>query len=258
MIISWKQLLININSKKDRRQKKRNTKLFKKALSMVIAAAMTVTVCQTVTFAGANENLKEVSTYEAGNNETYKYLYAGLTWQEYWANEGVYEAGNVQASQETDSRGEYDKGAFDAVSRATTNHGIHRGSSQCSTTIYDEDGNTYDVLYWETDSNGKGTSKCVLTDGRVIDFVKGTITYTDGTSAKKIKLTFKKVTGAKKYTVQFSTTNKFKKVLYTKTVKNTKVTIASNKLKNKKKLYVRVKAVGAKKWSKVVKVKIKK
>ncbi len=185
MIISWKQLLININSQKDRRQKKRNTKLFKKALSMVIAAAMTVTVCQTVTFAGANENLKEVSTYEAGNNETYKYLYAGLTWQEYWANESVYEAGNVQASQETDSRGEYDKGAFDAISRATTNHGIHRGSFQCSTTIYDEDGNTYDVLYWETDSNGKGTSKCVLTDGRVIDFVKGTITYTDGTSAKK-------------------------------------------------------------------------
>ena len=40
--------------------------------------------------------------------------------------------------------------------------------------------------------------------------------------------------------------------------KKTKVTLSSKKLKNKKKLYVRVKAVGAKKWSKVVKIKVKK
>mgnify|MGYP000958863337 CR=1 FL=1 len=77
-------------------------------------------------------------------------------------------------------------------------------------------------------------------------------------SSKKIKLTFKKVKGAKKYTVQVSTSKKFKKVLYKKTVKKTKVTLSSKKLKNKKKLYVRVKAVGAKKWSKPVAIKIKK
>ena len=77
-------------------------------------------------------------------------------------------------------------------------------------------------------------------------------------SSKKVKLTFKKVKGAKKYTVQVSTSKKFKKVLYKKTVKKTKVTLSSKKLKNKKKLYVRVKAVGAKKWSKVVKIKVKK
>ena len=77
-------------------------------------------------------------------------------------------------------------------------------------------------------------------------------------SSKKVKLTFKKVKGAKKYTVQVSTSKKFKKVLYKKTVKKTKVTLSSKKLKNKKKLYVRVKAVGAKKWSKVIKIKVKK
>ena len=32
-------------------------------------------------------------------------MYAGLTWQEYWASEGVYEAGNVQSSEAEDSRG---------------------------------------------------------------------------------------------------------------------------------------------------------
>ena len=76
-------------------------------------------------------------------------------------------------------------------------------------------------------------------------------------SSKKVKLTFKKVKGAKKYTVQVSTNKKFKKVLYKKTVKKTKVTLSSKKLKGKKKLYVRVKAVGAKKWSKAVKIKVK-
>ena len=77
-------------------------------------------------------------------------------------------------------------------------------------------------------------------------------------SSKKVKLTFKKVKGAKKYTVQVSTSKKFKKVLYKKTVKKTKVTLSSKKFKGKKKLYIRVKAVGAKKWSKVVKIKVKK
>lgn len=77
-------------------------------------------------------------------------------------------------------------------------------------------------------------------------------------ASKKIKITFKKVAGAKKYVVQISKTKKFKKILVKKTVKKVKVTISSKKFRNKKKLYVRVRAVGAKKWSKAKKVKIKK
>lgn len=75
--------------------------------------------------------------------------------------------------------------------------------------------------------------------------------------SKKIKLTFKKVAGAKKYTIQISTNKKFSKVLYRKNVKTTKATLSSNRLKNRKKLYVRVKAVGAVKWSKAVRVIVK-
>lgn len=74
-------------------------------------------------------------------------------------------------------------------------------------------------------------------------------------ASKKIKLTFKKVTGAKKYVVQVSTSKKFKKVLYKKVVRKTKDTLSSKKIKNKKKLYVRVKAVGASKWSKAARIK---
>ena len=64
-----------------------------------------------------------VSDTHAADDE-YSYVYAGLTWQEYWANEGVYNAGDVTTSNEKDTKGEYDKGAFDTVTRATTNHGL--------------------------------------------------------------------------------------------------------------------------------------
>ena len=57
----------------------------------------------------------------------YKYVYAGLTWAEYWAQEGVQAAGDSRSSSELDNKNEYDKGAFDTVTRATTNHGLHRG-----------------------------------------------------------------------------------------------------------------------------------
>ena len=60
----------------------------------------------------------------------YQYVYAGLTWGEYWAAEGVYNAGNTSSSNEPDLKGEADKGAFDTVTRATANHGLHRGSYQ--------------------------------------------------------------------------------------------------------------------------------
>ena len=83
-------------------------------------------------------------------------------------------------------------------------------------------------------------------------------------TSKKVKLSIKKVAGAVGYNIQYSTTKKFKKVLYTKTVKKANVVMNSKKLKNKKKLYVRVKAykldgnakVWAKKWSKSKKVEI--
>ena len=89
----------------------------------------------------------------------------------------------------------------------------------------------------------------------------GTTKVTKATKKKaaaKVSVTFKKVNRAAKYQVQISTSKKFKKVLVKKTVKKVTVTISSKKLKNKKKLYIRVKAVGADKWSKAKKIKIKK
>ena len=111
----------------------------------------------------------------------YKYVYAGLTWSEYWANEAVQNARSTDSSDVQDNRGEYDKGAFDTVTRATTNHGLHRGSYQCTAYIEAENGKTYNISYW-TDKN-----VAVLTDGSSITFNKGTITEADGTTTKMTK-----------------------------------------------------------------------
>ena len=101
-------------------------------------------------------------TYKVPEEDSkYSYVYVGMSWSEYWANEGVYAAGDTESSADVDSRNEYDKGAFDAVTRATANHGLHRGSLQCSAVIEDTNGNEYDLAYWNADG------KAVMTDGSV-------------------------------------------------------------------------------------------
>lgn len=89
-------------------------------------------------------------------------------WAEYWQNENVYLASGStlkSSSEEADARGEYDKGAFDVVTRATKNHGLHRGSFQCDAVIHDTDGKAYEISYWTSeevsakDENGQDTTK---------------------------------------------------------------------------------------------------
>lgn len=106
----------------------------------------------------------------------YQYVYAGLTWAEYWASEGVYAAGDTTSSEELDGHKELDKGAFDTVTRATTNHGLHRGSFQTETTIVAEDGSRYPIATWVDQNTIK------LTDGTTVGFNRGTITKADGTT----------------------------------------------------------------------------
>ena len=145
-----------------------------------------------ITEESAAENTEEeasgVDEFTAADDETeafadsdelqgeYQYVYAGLTWAEYWANEGVYAAGDTTSSEEVDGHKELDKGAFDTVTRATTNHGLHRGSFQTETTIVAEDGSRYPIATWVDQNTIK------LTDGKTVGFKKGTITKADGTT----------------------------------------------------------------------------
>ena len=135
------------------------------------------------------EGMKAEATYNivvtsAGYNKTLDftltlpetiYGYASLSYEEYWANEGVYAADNADSLDELDSNNEYDKGGFDAVSRATVNHGLHRGSFQQTATIYayDADGNRkeFELHHWSED--GK---TMYFTDGSSAGYLRGVLT----------------------------------------------------------------------------------
>ena len=126
-------------------------------------------------FDGADEFSAGDDTEEAFSDESqlkgeYQYVYAGLTWGEYWASEGVYNAGDTSSSDELDLKKEADKGAFDTVTRATANHGLHRGSYQTEATIIATDGTKFAVSYWKDDKT------IVLTDGSEAAWNRGFLT----------------------------------------------------------------------------------
>lgn len=59
-----------------------------------------------------DEQQAEADQFSATAEETqdgYKYVYASLTWDQYWASEGVYNATNTTSSDEKDTKGETDK-----------------------------------------------------------------------------------------------------------------------------------------------------
>ena len=144
-----------------------------------LALAMTcTTVFSSITPATVKAaSVSTVQTQTAENSDDYVYCYAGLTWAEYWKAEGVMAAGDTTSSDTADSHGEKDKGAFDAVTRATANHGLHRGSYQCTAVIKTAK-DEYNVSHW--------------TDGKTVYFTDGTnaswdsktktLTFTDGTT----------------------------------------------------------------------------
>ena len=113
-----------------------------------------------------SDNYQDITTTvtaeDAAVESEYSYVYVGMTWAEYWANEGVQNAGSTASSDVLDSHNEYDKGAFDAVTRATTNHGLHRGSFQCNAVIETNDGQSYNLAYW------KDKTIFVTTDGQEV------------------------------------------------------------------------------------------
>lgn len=119
------------------------------------------------------------------------YAYAAVPYDEYWKGEGVYleEGAALDASSDAaDAHGEMDKGAFDAVSRATQNHGLHRGSFQQSVVIHTAD-RDYHPVYWlsgsEVADKDKG-KKFVDQDGNTYDKTQIGITSYNITGIKYV------------------------------------------------------------------------
>lgn len=118
------------------------------------------------------------------------YAYAAVPYDEYWQSEGVTLSGDnwAASNSEQDSHKEYDKGAFDAVSRATQNHGLHRGSFQQSVVIHTAD-RDYHPVYWlsgsEVADKDKG-KKFVDQDGNTYDKTQIGITSYNITGIKYV------------------------------------------------------------------------
>ena len=145
------------------------------------------------------QDITTTMTAEVAESE-YSYVYVGMSWAEYWANENVSEAGNDSSSDRKDANVEYDRGAFDAVTRATTNHGLHRGSFQCNAVIETSDGKSYNLAYW------KDKTTFVTTTGEevAIDTIKAKIVDYKVTGLKYIPVKVKTAdlsTLKEKYTV---------------------------------------------------------
>ena len=160
-------------------------RLIGKAFAIAMSGAMVLTATPVTTNIF---NVAHIVKAADEQSDEYVYCYAGLTWNEYWASEGVYAADNTSSSNELDGHGEYDKGGYDAVTRATTNHGLHRGSFQCITTIYTTDGSAYQISNWEQvkGTDGKVTATYLHlkdVEGRVT-FNKGTLTFADNSTKK--------------------------------------------------------------------------
>ena len=151
----------------------------KKMLSLLLSLAMILSLVSVTAFAASPDASENGFSFASLFSKKYTYLYAALDWDEYWANEGVYAAGSTAANDQLDSHDEHDKGAFDAVSRATANHGLHRGSFQQVATIYAADGTTCTVSHWSEDGKTFYT-----TDGTAYGWNRGTVTKPDGTTVK--------------------------------------------------------------------------
>ena len=166
-----------------------------------IDAVTTATISSNAIKAAVDNALQ--TAYDEQNPSTpatdeYTYGYAGLTWAEYWAGEKVQAAGSSASSSELDSRNEADKGAFDVVTRATANHGLHRGSYQCMATIYANEGATFDLATWAADGKSFTT-----TDGKTVTWNRGAMTC-DGAS---YTLKDYEVTGLKYVPVKIKTSD---------------------------------------------------
>lgn len=164
-------------------------RLIGKAFAIAMSGAMVLTA--TPVTANIFNVAHIVKAAEKETSDGYHYCYVGLTWTEYWENEGVLNPTDTSSSDVADSHGEYDKGGYDVVTRATLNHGISRTSFQSmfSINLKDDAGNIHSVDIAGFESGSSLSSEFVLKDaaGNLYSFHKNyaedgkTLLYTDVT-----------------------------------------------------------------------------
>ena len=85
----------------------------KRLIGKAFAIAMSGAMVLTATPVTANIfHVAHIVKAADEQSDEYVYCYVGLTWAEYWANEGVYNANNTSSSDVEDSHYEKDKGGL--------------------------------------------------------------------------------------------------------------------------------------------------
>ena len=148
--------------------------------------------------------VKLLSEAAALGRDVYVYGYAGLTWVEYWSAEDIYLSGADlgASSDKLDSHDEHDTGAFDAVTRATINHGVHRASFQSIAILRAVDDASGESVSFPI-SCWKDGSTIMLTDGTEVGYAtnretkKAVITYTVNGEERTATLNHCEVSGIK-------------------------------------------------------------
>ena len=141
----------------------------------------------------------------AETETTYVYGTARLTWEEFWEGEGVTYDNALDfagVNNVLDSEGVSDLGGYDAVTRATSKHGVHRGSAHYANLLHavDSDGKVVSVyLHDLTDGDTVGDMFGV---GSVIYGFDGTYSLAEQDGAEACTVTGVEVTGYRAWPVK--------------------------------------------------------
>ncbi|MDO4535592.1 MAG: penicillin-binding Tp47 domain A-containing protein [Clostridium perfringens] len=200
----------------------------KKRSKLFLSTIMTVSLMSSLVACGTTENsatsdttkTESSSSVSTDENVTYVYGYAPLSYSEYWAGEldKSVEALN-EASDKADREGVNDSGMFDAVTRATTKHGIYRQQFQYTIEVTGEkvtssetvEENGKETIKYTTDANdtqtiavqasfegvdSEGSITTTAIDNNVVfKDVSSIFTIGEGDSATEYKVTEYKVLG---------------------------------------------------------------
>ena len=215
----------------------------KRLIGKAFAIAMSGAMVLTATPVTANIfHVAHIVKAADEQSDEYVYCYAGLTWNEYWASEGVYAAGND--STRTKALVSYGT-KFAADNWMHKSNGIQLGLTDSIRCQLPE--NTDGTGYWSLTVYALGYEDYTVNFEATKDnIVSKKALASDEEKASLQKLvteaeSLKKVSGVAAYQIQYSTSKNFKKA------KTVKVSAKSSskvlkKLKKNKKYYVRVRS----------------
>ena len=141
----------------------------------------------------------------AETETTYVYGTARLTWEEFWEGEGVtYDRGlDFDAVNENlDTEGVSDLGGYDAVTRATSKHGVHRGSAHYANLLHAVDGDGKAVSVYLHDLADGDEVGDMFGVGSVFYGLDGIYTLAEQDGATSYTITGVEVTGYRAWPVK--------------------------------------------------------